>query len=191
VITDSHRFTPRGGQRPLYQEQFVEDLGEYQRLYTAHESIYEDSEWGLPLIDTKNIFLHDNANLYELVTGNQLQTTEELFEKLPEAPYLPLYDVFSQIFAREEEYGSVPLDQDDVTGLQRWLRRRVEWDRQTATKVAESLNRTVSNDGSTFDPSYVTRSPAMQEARSAANEIDPHESSINKRYLSWLQRNDL
>lgn len=191
VITDSHRFTPRGGQRPLYQEQFVEDLGEFQRLYNAYESIYGESEWELPLIDTKNIFLHDNATLYELVTGSQLQTTEDLFEILPEAPYLPLYDVFSQIFAREDEYGSVPLDQDDVTGLQRWLRRRVEWDRQTATEVAERLNRIVSNDGSTFDPSYAARSPAMQEARSAAKEIDPHESSINKRYKSWLQRNDL
>ena len=191
VVTDSHKFTPRGGQRPLYQEQFVEDLGKYQRLYTAHESIYEESEWKLPLIDTKNIFLHDNANLYELVTGNQIQSTEDLFEILPEAPYLPLYDVFSRIFAREEEYGSVPLDQDDVTGLQRWLRRRVEWDRKTATEVAEKLNRIVGNDGSTFDPSYAKRSPAMQEARSAAKEIDPQESSINKRYLSWLQRDNL
>jgi len=191
VVTGSRRFTPRGGQRSLYQEQFVENIGKYQRLYEAYQSVYENAGWNLPLLDTKNLFLHDNANMYECVTGTELGTATDLFEKLLDAPYLPLYDALGQIFAREDEYGSVPLDQDDVTGLERWFRRRIEWDRETATEVAESLNRAVSDDGRTFDPSYAARSPEMQEATQAAKEIDPNESSIHKRYHAWLQGNEL
>lgn len=191
VVTDSKRFTPLGGQRPLYMEQLVEHIGSYQRLYTAYESIYDDAGWDLPLLDTKNLFLHDNANLYELVADAPLETTEDLFEVLPDAPYLPLYDVFCQIFGREEEYGAVPLDEDDVTGLQRWLRRRVEWDRGTATEIAETLNRAVTEEGQTFDPSYAARSPKTRKARQMAKNISPSDSSIHKRYHAWLQRNDL
>lgn len=191
IVTDSKRFTPRGGQRPLYQEQFVERVGSYDRLYQGFKSIYEEAGWQFPLIDTKNIYLQDNANLYEFVEATQLETAEELFEVLPETPYLPLYDVFSRIFAREDEYGSVPLDEDDVTGLQRWLRRRIEWERGTATDVAKRLNKSVSEEGRTFDPSYARRSPELRDARRSADNLDPNESSIHKRYRSWLQRSDL
>lgn len=191
IVTDSRRFTPHGGQRPLYQEQFVEHVGSYQRLYDAHATVYEDAGWSLPLIDTMNLFLQDNANLYEIVTGTELDASKDLFEVLPDAPYLPLYNVFCDIFAREDEYGSVPLDEDDVTGLQRWLRRRVEWDRGTATEIAETLNKVVAKEGRTFDPSYAARSPEMRKATEAARDIDADESSIHKRYRSWLQRSDL
>ncbi|WP_436926025.1 hypothetical protein [Halosimplex amylolyticum] len=189
VVTDSSRFTPRGGQRPLYQEQFVENVGSYDRLYTALESAYESAGWDLPLLDTKNLFLHDNANLYEFVTGEELGDTESLFDVLPDAPFLPLYDVFGEIFARPDEYGSVPLDGEDVTGLERWLRRRVEWDRDTASKIARSLNRAVSGEGQTFDPSHAARTPVVKEAADKATEIDAEKSSINKRYYAWLQHN--
>ena len=190
IVTNSKRFTPRGGQRPLYQEQFVESLGSYDRLYAAHESVYDAAGWGLPLIDTRNLFLQDNANLYEFVTGEALQTAEELFAVLPDSPYLPLYDVFGSIFGREDDFGSVPLGEDDVIGLQRWLRRRVEWERGTARDVAEGLNRAVSRDGQTFDPSYAMprRSPVVREAVEEADGIDPNESSIHKRYHAWLRQ---
>ena len=188
IVTDSKRFTPRGGQRPLYQEQFVEDVGSYPRLYSGFESIYENAGWGFPLLDTMNIFLHDNANIYEFVTGKSIDTTEELFDVLPDAPYLPLYSVFGQIFGREEEFGTVPLSEDDVEGLERWLRRRVEWDRETARDIAQSLNRAVGEEGETFDPSYVPRSPKVHEARQEAKSINPDESSIHKRYRAWLEQ---
>lgn len=190
VVTDSPRFTPRGGQRPLYQEQFAERIGTYQRLYEAYEDLYDAAGWSLPLLDTKNLFLHDNANLYEHVSGESVQTAKELFEVLPSAPYLPLYEMFGAVFAREDEFGTIPLDEDDVTGLQRWLRRRIEWDRGTATEVAQLLNREVSKEGQTFDPSYAARSPAVHDARSTAKTIDPDKSSIHMRYRTWLQRHD-
>ncbi len=191
VVTDSRRFTPMGGQRPLYHEQFVEEVSSYQRLYNAYESYYEDAGWKLPLKDTMNLFLHDNANLYEYVSGTSVNTTIELFDVVPDTPYLPLYDVFCQMFAREDEYGSVPLDEDDVVGLQRWLRRRVEWDRETASDIAQKLNRAVGEEGRTFDPSYAARSPETREARQSAKKIDSENSSINKRYHSWLQQTKL
>jgi hypothetical protein len=188
VVTNSKQFTPRGGQRPLYMEQFVEDLGSYDRLYRGYEQIYEATGWSLPLIDTKNLFLHDNANLYELIEGETLTDSIELFEALPEAPYLPLYHGLSAIFAREDEYGVTPLHTDDEKGLERWLRRRVEWDRETAREMAEHLNDAVQADGTTFDPSYAARSPAVENARRTAENIDQTESSIHMRYRTWLQR---
>lgn len=188
VVTDSKRFIPRGGQRPLYQEQSVERIGSYRRLYNAYNDVYTDAGWDFPLIDTKNLFLQDNANLYHLVSNDRVTTTKELFEVLPEAPYLPLYDVFGEIFAREDEYGSVPLSEEDVTGLQRWLRRRVEWEKGTAQEVAEFLNQAVTRDGQTFDPSYAARSPAVRDARVVGDSLNPNDSSIDKRYRVWLQR---
>jgi len=68
----------------------------------------------MPLRDTKNLFVQDNANLYELVEGDPIETTSELFDELTEAPYLPLYKTFSNIFARRNELGVSPLESDDV-----------------------------------------------------------------------------
>jgi hypothetical protein len=188
IISNTKRFTPVGAQRPLYMEQFVEHVGPYQRALTSFEELYEAAGWGLPLVDTKNLFLQDNANIYKLVTGEQLTTMQELFNAVVDATYLPLYDVFTDIFGRENEFGTSPLDEDDVTGLQRWLRRRGELDRQTANKIAQTLNNAVIDDGSTFDPSYAARSPAMAEGHEAARSLNQHESSIHKRYWRWLQR---
>lgn len=188
VVSNTKQFTPVGGQRPLYMEPFVEHVGPYQRVLRGFENLYEAAGLDTPLVDTKNLFFHDNANLYELATGERVTTMPELFDALVDAPYLPLYEVFSDVFAREEQFGTSPLDEDDVTGLQRWLRRRGELDRGTASEIAQKLNNAVINEGSTFDPSYASRSPAMQDGYEAAREIDPDDSSIHKRYWRWLQR---
>lgn len=187
IVTDRKRFTPIGAQRPLYMEQSVEHVGSYQRVLDGFEQLYTAADWGLPLIDTKNLYLQDNANLYELVTGERVTETRELFEKLIDSPYLPLYEVFGDIFAREDEYGTMPLDEDDVTGLERWLRRRAELDRADANELAQKLNTAVVNDGNTFDPSYAIRSPEMKRGREAARELNKDASSIHKRYCNWLQ----
>lgn len=187
VIADSPQFTPIGGQRPLYQEQFTERIGNVESFYEAFKQQYRRYDWDMPLIDTKNVFIQDNANLYELVAGDPLSRAEQLFDVLPDAPYLPLYSVFSDIFARPDEYGSVPLNtEDEVPGLGRWLRRRIEWDRQTSTSIARELNRAVSRDGSVFDPSYARRSPAMQNARDSTSKLDPQDNPIDARYQEFL-----
>jgi hypothetical protein len=192
VLADEKRFTPQGGRRPLYQEPFVEAIGTYETLYNTFEEVYNETDWKLPLTDTKNLYVQDNANLYEFVTGNSVATTTELFDVLPDAPFLPLYDACSDIFARKTELGSAPLQgENEITELAKWLRRRIEWDRETAQKVARGLNQAVIGDGSVFDPASARRDPLIREARINAKEIDTDASAINQRYADWLTRYDL
>jgi hypothetical protein len=189
VLTDDRRFQPQGAQRPLCQEPFVELLGTYRSVYEQFEAAYSEAGWELPLSDTKNLFVQDNANLHRIVTDESLTSTTDLFEVLPDAPYLPMYDVLSKVFSRPREFGSVPLDAESgLPELVRWLRRRIEWDRSTARDVAASLNDAVVDDGSTFDPAAARRDPTVQEAYLAGNQLDPDASPIERRYRNWLQR---
>lgn len=187
VVADERRFQPKGGLRPLYQEPFCERIGRYSRIYDAFAVRYEEKGWKMPLRDTENLFLQDNANLYELVEGESLGSTTDLFEVVADAPYLPLYVTFSEIFARPEELGVEPLESDDmVEAFGGWLRRRIEWDKGTASNVAHDLNKEVSMEGTAFDPSYAKRSPKLREARVAANELNPDANAIEARYHDWL-----
>jgi len=187
VIADHHDFDPQEGQRMLRMQPFVYDMGSYRQVYSYFEDHYEEVGVGCPLIDTANLFMQDNANLYRMVTGQQLTRTRELFEVLPDAPYLPLYEAFVQIFSRRREPGASPLDSfAEIEGLGRWLRRRLEWDRQKALEVARSLNRRVDADESTFDSAQRSRHPMMEEATSVARTIDSTESDVHERYMRWL-----
>lgn len=192
VLTDDREFEPQDAVRPLYQEPFVDSIGAYSSVYQAFESAYRDAGLKLPLADTKNLFVQDNAVLYRQVTGETLTDTVELFAVLPDEPYLPLWDAVSGVFARPDEFGSVPLDgENGLPDLVRWLRRRIEWDRETARDVAGSLNDAVVADGSTFDPAAARRDPSVREAHLAANDLDPERSPIDRRYANWLTRYDL
>jgi hypothetical protein len=192
VLTDDKRLTPQGGRRPLYQEPFVEAVGSYESIYQTFEEAYSEAGWDLPLTDTKNLFIQDNAILYEYVTDEAVSTTTELFTVLPEAPFLPLYDVFTELFGREDEPGASPLgSEDEIVELARWLRRRVEWTRETAQEVARELNQAVIDDGSVFDPAAARRSPTVRDARVKAKDIDMDASAIDQRYADWLTRYDL
>lgn len=192
VLTDSKQFEPQGAKRPLYQDPDVELVGTYSDVYAEFAETYSEAGWDLPLSDTKNLFLQDNANLYHYVTDDTVTDTIELFEILPEAPFLPLYDALTSVFSRPTELGTVPLDADSGRPeLVRWLRRRIEWDRDTAQDIAQNLNESVIDDGSTFDGAAARRSPSVREARLAGNDLDVDSSSINKRYAGWLQRHKL
>jgi len=192
VLTDSKQFTPQGAKRPLYQEPQVELVGTYDDAYDVFEDAYDDTGWDLPLSDTKNLFLQDNANLYSYVTDDTVTNTTDLFAVLPDAPFLPLYDALTSVFSRPTELGTVPLDADSgLPELVRWLRRRIEWDRDTARDIAQTLNEAVISDGSTFDTAAARRSPSVRDARLAGNELAEKNSSIDKRYADWLQRYDL
>ncbi|ELZ48828.1 hypothetical protein C464_05440 [Halorubrum coriense DSM 10284] len=187
VVADERRFQPSGGLRPLYHEPFCRHIGRYDRVYEAFVEHYESEGWVMPLRDTKNLFVQDNANLYELVEDDTVETTSELFDELTEAPYLPLYEAFSNIFARRDELGVSPLESDDVIeAFGGWLRRRIEWDKSTASEIAHDLNRSVSMEGTTFDPSYAKRSPKIRLAREAAKDLPPETSPIDTRYHDWL-----
>jgi hypothetical protein len=192
VLADEKRLTPQGGRRPLYQEPFVDAIGSYESVYNAFAQAYREAGWKFPLSDTKNIYIQDNAILHEFVTGEVVSTTTKLFDRLPEAPFLPLYDAFMPIFGREDELGSSPLGgEDEIVELGRWLRRRIEWDRETAQEVARELNQAVIDEGDVFDRAAARRSPAVGKARDRAQGIDDEASPINQRYADWLTRYDL
>ncbi|MEZ3142752.1 hypothetical protein [Halobaculum sp. MBLA0143] len=189
VVTDDRRFTPVGGQRPLDQEPFADRIGDYDRVFDAFERRYERFGHHLPLSDTRNLFVQDNALLYELVEGEPPRTTVELFEALPDAPYLPLYDTFAALFSRPEEYGTAPLDSDDaVDDVSRWLRRRVELDRGTAREIVAEYNRRVGRDGKTFDPAHANQMPALKRGRDAADRLRADASPVDARLHGWLTR---
>ncbi|WP_224333535.1 hypothetical protein [Haloprofundus halobius] len=191
VVADDRTFQPVGGTRPLYQEQFVDRVGSYERVYEAIEESYADAGWQLPLRDTKNLFAQDNAVLYKFVEGTRLTTVEELLDVLPDAPYLPMYGTFCEIFAAADAQGSGPLENDDkIEALGGWLRRRIEWDRQESIQIARELNRAVADDVETFDLSYAARSPKHRKAKEAARELTPEENDIESKYHDWLT-NDL
>lgn len=192
VLTDTKQFKPQGAKRPLYQDPCAENVGTYSDVYDAFETAYEDAGWSLPLTDTKNLFLQDNANIYQYVTSESLSTTVELFDVLSETPYLPLYDPMASVFSRPNEFGTVPLDANEgLPDLARWLRRRIEWDRETARDVATQLNEAVIGEGRTFDPSAVRRDPSIPTARQAGADLKERESAIDQRYAAWLTRYDL
>jgi hypothetical protein len=192
VLTDNKRLTPQGGRRPLYQEPFVEAIGSYESIYQTFTEVYSEAGWPLPLTDTKNLFIQDNATLYEYVLDETVSTTTELFTILPEAPFLPLYDVFTELFGRTDELGASPLgSEDEIDELDRWLRRRIEWTRETAQEVARNLNQAVIEGGNVFDPAAARRSPTVREARVKAKEIDADASAIDQRYADWLTRYEL
>lgn len=187
VVADDRTFQPDKGARPLYQEPFVTHLGSYDRLYKAIESAYDDAGWDFPLHDTKNRFLQDMANLYEFVEDERLTTTTELFEVLDEAPYLPLYRVFGEIFDQPDAPGTGPLETDDmIDALGGWLRRRIEWDRSTSIEIARTLNRDVATDASAFAPAFAARNPKFAEAASLADNLEPEGSCIDAQYYDWL-----
>lgn len=186
VVGDREDFEPQGGQRPLAENEFVSDFPSYHAIFQWFEESYEDAGLSCPLGDTENLFMQDNANIYRMVTGEQLRHTQELFNVLPEAPYLPLYRGLASIFSRRSEPGSSPLDSfEAIEGLGKWLRRRIEWDRQLALSVAKELNEVVAQNGRVFDTVQPRRHPSADAARECVSERRS-ESPIHARYAEWV-----
>lgn len=188
VAAESRYFDPKGGQRELQEQPFVEKLGSYGRVYNAFKEHYRDVGFGCPLKGTANLYLQDNANIYELVSGKQLSSKTELFNRLPELPYLPLYKVFIEIFGRDDGPGSSPLPTyAHIEGLSRWLRRRVEWDRQAGLEQAKRLNRAVDKDESIFAHKTRMRCTNEFDIGTVTRRIDKSKSDVHRRYWGWLQ----
>jgi hypothetical protein len=188
VVADTRDFDPQEGQRPLHMQNFVDVAWDYRRVYQDFQDYYRDIGVGCPLRDTDNLFMHDMANLHRMVTGTELSRSQSLFNILPEAPYLPLYDVMVSIFSRENEPGAAPLDSyDEIEALGRWIRRRIDISRKDALGIARDLNRRVDSNESVFDATQRFRHPAMSQAETTATSIDAETSSVHERYKQWLQ----
>lgn len=188
IVADHREFDPQEGQRPLHMQDFVDVAWNYRRVYTDFRDHLQEIGVGCPLRDTENLFMQDNANLYRMVSGTEISRTRSLFDVLPDAPYLPLYDVFVDIFSRHSEPGASPLDSyGDIEALARWLRRRIELDRSGALEIARDLNRAVDADEAVFDATQRVRHHSMTKAASTATDIDVEASTTHARYRRWLQ----
>ena len=186
VVADEKQFQTQQGLRPLYHEPFAIAQRPYDDVYDAVNQWYNDQGFDFPLTDTRNVFLQDNAILYERVAGETVTQTTELFSLLNDAPYLPLYDAIAAAFQSDDGPGTSPKKDDALQNLASWLRRRIEWDSSTAMSVVRSLNSTVAENTRAFDPAAVAQDASMSDARREARNLDS--TPLGQIYKAWLQR---
>lgn len=190
VVADHEGFAPQRGQRELRMQPFVQSLTGYDTVFGHFEEYYNDHGYRFPLTDSKNLFMQDNAILYELVEDEQITLTKELFDVLTDAPYLPLYEAFTKMFSRPDKPGATPLPStEDINGLGKWIRRRTDMERQPALRIARSLNRAVTDDSRIFDTAALFGAPSNRQVRDALQELEPADNPIDRRYYDHLQSN--
>lgn len=187
VVGDRDDFELSGTVRPFDEDPVVDRTFSFESIYEAFEERYRSFGVELPLQDTENLFIQDNATILELASGEQVTTTRELIDMLPEAPYLPLVTSLSSIFASHTGIGSEPLDSVEAREeLGKWLRRRIEFHREESLTVARQLNEFAIDHERLYDPAHRRQMPAMNEARSLRRELNPEENPIHDRYDRWL-----
>ena len=155
VFADEEEFEIHSATRPLREEPYTFPVdGGYPVVYEALKKYYQSNGIRFPLTDTRNVFLQDNAYLFnQIQSRNSVSSAEELFQVLPEAPYLPLYGAMVRIFNRTDSKGADAIPSEEVDGLRKWLMRRINWPSSTARDVAELLNEKVED--ADRDPYYV------------------------------------
>lgn len=179
-------FEPAGARRPLAESPTIDENVPYRRIYEVFESRYEDAGLHFPLRGSRNLFLQDNALLYELVTGDALDTITDVFYRLPDGPYLPLWQSLTEIFTTDVPQGTRLLNQDQQKGLSKWLRRRVEVDYDESDEIASYLNHLSRRHEQLFNPYRRARKPGMAEARETIQELDIDDPGLEARYRRWL-----
>lgn len=187
IATDDTSFQPAGARRPLDESPVIDETFDYKTIFDAHADRYEKAGLSFPLRDTRNLFLQDNAILYELVTGKTLDTVHEVFHRLPDAPYIPIWDTITDIFTTDATQGTRLLDQETQEGLAKWLRRRIEFDYQTSQDIAADLNSLARRRERMFNPYRRRRQPEMEDARETAAELNIDNAVLQKRYMTWLR----
>lgn len=186
VASDDADFEPAGGRRPLAESPTIDKTFDYRRIFDAFKTRYRHAGLHFPLQDSQNIYLQDNAIIYELVTGESLHSITDVFYRLPDAPYLPLWQTISEIFTMNVPQGTRLLDQNSQEGLAKWLRRRVELGYESGQEIASYLNHLARRHEQLFNPYRRTRRPEMREARERIEEVTIQDPTINTRYRNWL-----
>lgn len=186
ICADHKRFQIQGAKRPLRDQHNVITRS-YQEIYDTFEEHYAEGGHTMPLSDTQNLFLQDNAILYQEASDTTVNSSEGLFQAVNEAPYLPLYESLCRVFNRDQSFGSSPLKAEEITEFAKWIRRRVEWDNKSAERITKMLNKQVLKDSSTF--AYATRvdHTTTTEARGAKSRLNPESHSLENRLHHWLE----
>lgn len=186
ICADKKRFHIQGAKRPLRDQHNVITRS-YEEIYDTFEEHYAEEGYTMPLSDTRNLFLQDNAILYQEVSGSSVSGSEGLFEAVSEAPYLTLYGSLCRIFNRDESFGSSPLTADEVDEFVKWLRHRVEWDNKTAERITEMLNKQVLEDSNVFAHATRIDHTTTTEARETKSRLEPRSHSLERRLYRWLE----
>ena len=189
VIADEESFQPSGAVRPFREEPVVDCAWEYSDIYDAYQEHYENYDVQLPIAETKNLFVQDNANMYRLATGDTISSIEELVAVLPNAPYLPFVRGVSSIFSKDDGVGSEPLESNEaIEDLGKWLRRRLELEYREGISIAKSLNDYATSHERLFDPAGRRQMPEMNCAREPRRELAETTNPIHERYHRWFDR---
>ncbi len=188
VFADEEEFEIYSATRPLREESYTFPVeGGYPVVYEALREYYQSQEIRFSLSDTRNVFLQDNAYLFNKIQkGDSVSSTEELFKLLPEAPYLPLYGAMVQIFNRNDSKGADAIPSEEVDGLRKWLMRRINWPSSTARDVAELLNEQVLSDANVFAAPTRINHPTQIEVDEFLTQIEGQSSPLHILYARWL-----
>jgi len=186
ICADQRKFQIQGAKRPLRDQHNVITRS-YQEIYDTFEEHYTEAGYTMPLSDTRNLFLQDNAILYQQVSGSTVNSSEGLFQVLNEVPYLPLYESLCRIFNRDQSFGSSPLTADEVSEFAKWVRRRVEWDNKTAGRITEMLNKQVLEDSNVFAHATRIDHTTATDARETRSRLESRSHTLERRLYRWLE----
>jgi hypothetical protein len=182
---EAENYQMNGTVRPLREMDFLEVDFDYREIYDAFEDRCEQAGYHYPLSHCRNIFVQENALLFEEVSGQRVRSIEDFFDRLPDAPYLPIWRTLSEMFSIGVDQGTRLLDQNERDGLAKWLRRRVELDYHQGQAIATSLNDLARRRERLFDHHSRRELPGMDDAQSYANTMDA-ESELETRLEGWL-----
>lgn len=188
IASDDAEFKFQGDDRPVADNGYAKALGAYEEVFSAVTDHYNEVGYTIPLSDTKNIFLQDNAILFNSVSdsGSAITTTQDLFEQLHTAPYLPLYTAFTSLFNRDDGFGAVALPEDELSEFRKWLGYRIDRSLSETREIAELLNNRVLSDQTNFTTASQIDHPTLIQAESFLESITPVTNVIDRRYSQWL-----
>jgi hypothetical protein len=189
VASGAQEFEPHNADRPLEESPFVGAMFDYFKIYEAFRQRSAEAGFPFPLKDTKNVFIQENAAMYSLVSGHEPTTLDDFLNRLPEAPYLPIWRTLTEMFTNEGRKGAVVLDSNDREGLEKWLRRRLELDYSRARAIASQLNNLARRRERLFDPYHRAQMQQMEQVTQTLSVLpkDPDDAYVI-RLKSWLQK---
>jgi len=189
IASDIEKFELQMDSRPLADHGYVKDIGEYADLYSTLKSHYTEHGYPLPLSDSRNLFLQDNAILYNSIhdPASDVSTVEDLFDRLPDAPYLPLYSAMTSIFNRGDSFGAVALPEDELEGFRKWLQRRIDRSQSECRDLAEAINRRVLDENTVFTVESQIEHKTFNRAREFVASSNPGKNPIERKYVGWIR----
>lgn len=189
VVSDIEKFELQIDSRPLADHGYVKDIGEYTDLYSVLNNHYNEYGYSLPLTDSRNLFLQDNAILYNNIHDptSPVSTVEDLFDRLSEAPYLPLYSAMTRIFNRDDSFGAVALPESELEGFRKWLQRRIDRSQSECRDLAEALNRVVLNQNTVFTVESQIEHTTFSWVREFVASLRPEKNPVERKFVGWLE----